>query len=66
MIKHTDTIKKKTTYKNIKNTLSNTEKFNKYRASEILNQASDKNKIRSAVRKYAITQKANRVPLKTM
>ena len=50
--------KEKPLTKNIKHTLSNIEKSNKYRASKIFNQASDKNKVRSAVRKYAITQKA--------
>ena len=42
----------------LRNTLSKIEKSNKYRASPILNQASNKNKIRSALKKYAITQKA--------
>ena len=42
----------------LKNTLSKIEKSNKYRASKILNQASDKNKVRSAIKQYAIKQKA--------
>ena len=41
-----------------KNTLSKIEKSNTYRASKILNQASDKNKVRSAMKKYAIKHKA--------
>ena len=49
---------KKTLTETLKHTLSNIEKSNKYRASKIRNQASGKNKVRSAVRKYAITQKA--------
>ena len=57
MIKHSDTTKTNHLQKHLKNT-SNIEKSNKYRASTILNQASGKNKVRSAVRKYAITQKA--------
>ena len=39
-------------------TLSKIEKSNKYKATKILNQASGKNKVRSALKKYAITQKA--------
>ena len=42
----------------LKNTLSKIEKSNKYRASKIFNQASDKNKVRSAIKQYAIKQKA--------
>ena len=42
----------------MKNTLSKIETSNKYRATKILNQASDKNKVRSALNKYAITQQA--------
>ena len=42
----------------LKNTLSKIEKSNKYRASKILNQASDKNKVRSALKQYVIKQKA--------
>ena len=42
----------------LNNTLSKIEKSNKYRASKILNQASDKNKVRSAIKQYAIKQKA--------
>ena len=49
---------RQTTFTSIKNTLSKIGKSNKYRASKILNQASDKNKVRSAIKKYAITQKA--------
>ena len=41
-----------------KNTLSKIEKSNKYGATKILNQASDKNKVRSAIKKYVITPKA--------
>ena len=52
----------------LKNTLSKIEKSNKYRASKILNQASDKNKVRSAIKQYAIKQKATitetKVPLR--
>ena len=40
----------------LKNTLSKIENSNKYRASKILNQASDKNKVRSAIKQYAIKQ----------
>ena len=50
--------KDKALTKTLRNTLSNIEKYNKYRASKLLNQACDKNKRRSAVRKYASTQKA--------
>ena len=42
----------------LENTLSKVEKSNKYRASKILNQASGKNKVRSAIKQYAIKQKA--------
>ena len=42
----------------LNNTLSKIEKSNKYRASKILNQASNKNKVRSAIKQYAIKQKA--------
>jgi len=41
----------------LKNTLSKIENSNKYRASKILNQASDKNKVRSAIKQYAIKKK---------
>ena len=40
----------------LKHTLSKIEKSNKYRATKIPNQASDKNRL--AIKKYAITQKA--------
>ena len=50
--------KDKALTKTLLKTLSKIEKSNKYRATKILNQASDKNKVRSALKKYAITQKA--------
>ena len=50
--------KEKKKKKTKENTLSKIEKSNKYSATKILNQASGKNKVRTAVRKYAITQKA--------
>ena len=37
--------------KTLRNTLSKIEKSNKYRASKIINQAPDKNKIRSAIKR---------------
>ena len=45
--------------KTLKHTLYNIETSKKYKASKLLNQASDTNKVRSALRKYAITQKAS-------
>jgi hypothetical protein len=42
----------------LKHTISNIETSNKYRASKLLNKASDKNKVRMSLRKYAIAQKA--------
>ena len=42
----------------LRNTLSKIEKSKKYSDSEILNQASNKNEARSALKEYAITQKA--------
>ena len=44
MTKHTDTITKKTLTKTLKHALSNIETSKKYKASKLLNQASDKKK----------------------
>ena len=57
MIKHRYN-KDKPLTKTLKHTLSKIEKPNNFRATKILNQASGKHKVRPAIKKYAITQKA--------